>query len=333
MGAVVEAICTQYEEPTKLTEVELHREELKKAKKGIAKVGSPALSLRIEQSLGRLAQREQELERAQQEKNSRELLSAKIKSVNVHGRLSQLQEGVNALRKMNNLPPDLILERDAQLRRVEQEIESIQQKVKDTAVQLPTLTNRNALRSHRDALVKIQPRCEGTELAPVISQQLAQADTLLRFFDQLEREQTPQTKSLVENREQYLRLDQLAQEYIEHLSPVQNKLIEKLKAAIDNGVRVQQQKARDWLAERERQFQQGRELVRLDDQLVSPPAYWFFLSESGQQPLQVLRQQVRRKIDEDALMAIERQFRQIRDRQLRQECLAKLHQILEEEAL
>ncbi|MDA0244963.1 MAG: hypothetical protein OT477_16220 [Chloroflexi bacterium] len=328
---VVEAICVRYETPTELTDVGLSRQELKKERQAIEKIGLPALLNRLEQSFERLAKHEQALYQVQQEAQTNAQWQAQIERVDINGRLVQLQQGVEELRQLNSLPEEIARQRDSHLQRVEQEIASLYHKMADTQSGLQSVTSRAALRTHRDTLVKLQPRCEGSELAEPIATQLQQADKLLSFFDQLEREQKPQLNSLEENKTQYRRLQQLRETYQADLSPSQQQLIAKVQEEIDQAVKEQRRKALAWL-EQQQAGQQGQNLIQLQKTLASPPTSWAFLHENEQEPLAALRQEVRRKIDADTLQAIESRFRQIQERTVREQCVQRLQQILAEES-
>ncbi len=175
---VIEAVCQENESPKQLTEIGLNRTRLMGEKKAVASVGLPVLTQRIETSLARLNQREAELQQALQEEQRLKGLQATIESVDPRGRLQQLQSGRITLQALGNLPGELARQRDSRLQQVEKAIADIHRQIKENRTELNSVKQSDQLRTVRDKLVALQPRCADTDEAIEIATLLEQADKL-----------------------------------------------------------------------------------------------------------------------------------------------------------
>lgn len=185
---VIETICQENESPTRLTEVELKRMRLTNEKSAVAGVGLPALTQRIEASLARLAQREAELKQALQEEQRYQSLQAIIETVDPHGRLQQLLSGKATLQELTDLSDPLIRQRDIRLQQVEKAIAEIRNQITQNQRLLENVSQLDELRTVRDKLVALRPRCADTNEATEIEKLLLQADqTRARLEDQARR--------------------------------------------------------------------------------------------------------------------------------------------------
>lgn len=185
---VIETICQENESPAQLTEVELKRMRLTSEKNAVAGVGLPALTQRIEASLARLAQREAELKQALQEEQRHQSLQAIIETVDPRGRLQQLFSGKATLQELADLPDQLAQQRDVRLQQVEKAIAEIRSQITRSQRLLENVSQLDELRTVRDKLVALQPRCADTHEATEIETLLLQADqTRARLEDQARR--------------------------------------------------------------------------------------------------------------------------------------------------
>lgn len=182
--AVIETVCRDNEAPKKLTDVGLNRARLTDEKRAVATVGLPVLTQRIETSLTRLAQREDELRRALQEAERLKNLQAAIERVDPRDRLQQLLSGRTELQALNDLPDDLIRQRNNRLQQVEKAIADIYDQINQSRAALESVTQPNQLRKIRDTLVALQPRCVETTEATGIETLLQQAEAIRQRLEE-----------------------------------------------------------------------------------------------------------------------------------------------------
>lgn len=175
---VIEAVCQENESPGRLTDVGLCRSRLQDEKKAIAHARLPLLTQRIDQSLGRLEQREAELQHALQESQRADSLKATIESVDPHGRLNQLLIGVQTLQELTGLPDNLAQKRDKRLQEVEKAIADIRTKITQSHHELENIRQEKQLQPVRDRLITLQQRCADTPEADVIATLLEEIETI-----------------------------------------------------------------------------------------------------------------------------------------------------------
>lgn len=173
---VIETICRDNESPNKLTEVGLSRARLTEEKKAVASVGLPILIQRIETSLEQLKKREAELVQAIQEADRLKSRRDVIERVDPRGHLQQLLSGRVELQALNDLPDDLVQQRNTRLQQIEKAITDIHDQINQSRQTLETVTQLNQLRKIRDTLVALQPRCTDTTAATDIDALLQQAE-------------------------------------------------------------------------------------------------------------------------------------------------------------
>jgi hypothetical protein len=90
-----------------------------------------------------------------------------------------------------------------------------------------------------------------------------------------------------------------------------------------------QEGARKWLQPRTEVARSGSDPVKLAQTLEKLPP---FFPDELQPPLQQLKAEVQRRIDEDALLQVEQAFRKLTNRAKQEECLRRLAALLHTDA-
>lgn len=122
------------------------------------------------------------------------------------------------------------------------------------------------------------------------------------------------------------RLDQILERAEPWAGSAQKQLIINARQAVDQYVRQKMNEAHQWYLALEDDFSKGA-IVRVAEKLKSQPS---FLQETDKSKLADLADRLQRQMDKDIIMQIEAQFRQITDRTLRQQCIDRLRQIMDE---
>ena len=122
------------------------------------------------------------------------------------------------------------------------------------------------------------------------------------------------------------KLDQILSQEDAWIGPAQKQLIIDARQTVDQYVRQKMAEAHQWYLALEADFGRGA-IAQVAEKLKTPQP---FFPENDRSKLDDLVNRVQQRMDEDVVVRIETQFRQITDRTKRQQCLNRLNQILEE---
>ena len=107
-------------------------------------------------------------------------------------------------------------------------------------------------------------------------------------------------------------------------------MLKDARERVESQVAAKRKAAADWFQQIEAEARSNGSPVRLLEKLQTAPP---FLAYDQRERIQQLGLQAERRIEQDVVAQIEREFRKIRDPQLRQNCITRLQQLMHEEPL
>ena len=146
------------------------------------------------------------------------------------------------------------------------------------------------------------------------------------LFDDLEAVSRKSPSNFQEAATAFKKLDQILSQADPWFGPSQKNLIVQARQGIDQYVQQKMAEARQWFLTLNADFGKG-EVSQVAEKLKSTPA---FFPENDKPKLTELVKKVQQRMDEDVVLRIETQFRQITDPTIWHQCIDRLNQILEE---
>jgi len=108
----------------------------------------------------------------------------------------------------------------------------------------------------------------------------------------------------------------------------QQEMLRDARERVEGQVTAKRKAAVEWFQQIEAEARNNGNPVRLLEKLQAVPP---FLAYDQRDRIQQLGLQAERRIEHDVVAQIERQFRKIRDPQVRQSCIDRLQQLMHEE--
>jgi len=220
-----------------------------------------------------------------------------------------------------------MFQRNERLRSIEQEINNLEQFAKQLSGAIARIDTQDALNDWHRQLFRTYDRFVDTPY----QSELDEADRKGKHLQEyLQTVNTISRRTLTSPEDAFSvirELDTLINSSKDGLSQTQLSLVEKSKQRIENMVQKQINDAKNWYRTVEVQYNQGSSLHSVRECLLTPPA---FLPGDERTRLELLKQEVEQRLEQDIIGQIEARFRQIKDSVKRAECIERLQKILEE---
>jgi hypothetical protein len=322
LDKLVESECRRLEYIQRIAQIELHLKQLNDLKSQLKKAKLPELVKRVETALQMINERAEEL--AAQEREAP--IKVEIRSMDTKAQLKTLYEYRQRLRDIDGCSPDTLKLRDDHLDLVKREIDQLESFAQGLQSATENLITAQDVRQWQQQFLRQIDRFQDTpyqEDLESANEKVSQIQTLIEELETVTRRSPinfQEAVSIVK------RLDQILERAEPWAGSAQKQLIVDARLAVDHSVRQKMSEAHQWYLALEADFSKGA-IVQVAEKLKSPPP---FLPETDKPKLTDLANRVQRRIDEDVIVRIEAQFRQITDRTLRKQCLDRLRQIMDE---
>lgn len=321
LGIVVEKECARLANPKQSTEIGLCERDLTQLRDALNQAGIHEFKEKIEQAYCGLRATEIELARGESEAAVR----AKISKIDTTGKLNYLHENANYLRTVNENSQTLRTLRDSKLAYVVNEISRLEQHAKSLSDQIDGLDTSQKVAQLRDQVLRENARYQGSSYQETIQNAIHRLTELREMFTAVERIRAAMVQSPTDAQQQLDQLDQIKSRFDGNLSETQFFVITQAQNRVKEQVVSKQGSARAWLDEREKELQVNENIGTLASQLASPSP---FLPEDELPRLERLRALVQERLDGDAVLRIEMEFRRLSGHQTQQACLQRLTEIM-----
>jgi len=322
LDKLVESECQRLEGIQRIAQIELHQKQLNDLKSQLKKAKLPELVKRVETALQMINDRAEEL--AAQEREAP--IQVEIRSMDIKAQLKTLYEYRQRLREIDSCSPGTLKLRDERLSLVEGEINQLETFAQGLQSATKNLINAQDIRQWQQQFLRQIDRFQGTSY----QKDLESADEKVRRIQTLIEELETVTRRLPTNFQEAASIIKKLDQILERAEPwagsAQKQLIVDARQAVDHYVRQKMSEAYQWYLGLEGDFSKGA-IVQVAEKLKSPPP---FFPETDKSKLTDLANRVQRRMDEDVIVRIEAQFRQITDRTLQKQCLDRLRQIMDE---
>jgi hypothetical protein len=309
-----------------LGKYEWNRQNLIRDRALIADAGYSDLTGIFDTALTTLEAQHQRLVAEESEKELRAVLQTMRTDIS----LAALYDNRDYLQRLTVVTDSAIKLRDRKLAEAVAEIERLEKEAETLRAGVLTHSDQGTLRKAFERLMDLRVRYDGTPLAEVMATTKALLEKNGQFLGSLMDES--RSMGNLANTEQADRiranLDHLEQANKEWLGPKQIEILAQARAKLDRQIDIIQAKAETWLQHLELQSQSTNNPVLLMKQLRAQPA---FLTEEQAARREKLISHTERQIDQNAVARIEQEFSRIGDPQVRQACVARLQQILNED--
>jgi hypothetical protein len=253
----------------------------------------------------------------------------RIQSISLTSNLAALRATRDELRGFAISLPEIVNARDAAVAKLEVSIRELEQFARDLPARCDQVTSRLAVDKLRDEIMHRQTRFVGSSHEQLLGDSLERVNTLLNFFSDLDNLKRIQIHSPLDVTRAQRSHEVMVNQYGARLSPPQLALLDDALHKVDDDVARMQDGARKWLQQRTEEARSGSDPVKLAQTLEKLPP---FFPDELQPPLQQLKAEVQRRIDEDALLQVEQAFRKLTNRAKQEECLRRLAALLHTDA-
>ncbi|MBF6595949.1 MAG: hypothetical protein IVW51_16110 [Thermaceae bacterium] len=209
---------------------------------------------------------------------------------------------------------------------LEHSIQEVFRKLTDCRTQLEQATDLTKVRTLATELKNLEVRLADTRESAEANALRERSDQLEGYIDNLRTFRNVSLSSPGEADERLRELAGLNSDY-HGLGPAHLALGKQAEVEINRAVESKRREAADWLEKRKKRVEIGDRLEDLEAELRYPPS---FLTEQGRLELEVLRGELRAKLDHDTKSRIEQLFGRLNASE-RKACLARLSQLLQEE--
>lgn len=316
-------VASTYSKLTDVGRYALHQQYLTNGRKAVADAGYTPLATIFDGALAELEKQREKLAAQEGEKSTR----AALEIMRTDIPLSGLYEQRDYLETLTVYSDVTVALRDKKLAATRQEIDRLEHAAESFHAEALTHPDQASLIKAYNRLVSSMSRYDGSPPADKMAESKHLMERYGSFLNKLTeiRQSIPGVQSEESAKESLMMLDQLAAANGEWLSERQQKLLAQTRQEVHAHRETKRKEAAEWLA---RVIAAGRangDPVRLLQTLQKAPA---FLSEEQQAQVREQVDTVERRIDEDALMQIEQQFRSLRDPEMQRACLARLQQLV-----
>ena len=250
-----------------------------------------------------------------------------VKAMSVSDSISQLRDNISRLNEMDPLT-DVEQLLTAKRNDLVQELTRLTDFANSFSDSLDQSIDHNTASKLRDEAMRLQNRYDESETKQIIESGVFRCDSLLTFFNDLERFKNRKCASPEEFGEAVRGVQSKIDEASKHLSALQKKVAESIIQTLNNDLANQRQQAIQLLENLEHK-RESEAAIKLQRDLER--VNWSFLPPEAEKSLQELKNRIQSRIDGDESQQVELHFRKIRDKKLRQKCLDGLQLLIEED--
>jgi hypothetical protein len=325
LTSVVEMDCGKYEKLEQLRSFDNNIAQLGQRREIVEKVGVATLVQRFDTAIKLVNAKAEQLKIREQE----EALRIEINSFDVGAPLTKLLAAQQRLEEISGLSEETMRLRNIRLQAVRNEIDTLERKAKGWSNEIDAITDLATLqRMHREFLQVIN-RYNGSQYSSTIAQvdqRISTIQSYLLDFGMIQNNVNGNIRTPADIAEGIQQMTELREKYRAMLSELQLKKLDEAIQEVESVSREKARKAIVWLGERRTEYETNKNVVYLQRQLETPPA---FLPEDASAQLSLLRYEVQRKIDTDIVSSIEQKFRSIASVEQRKQCLQRLQNLLD----
>ena len=306
---------------------EWNRNHLLTDQKKLHAAGLVELAETLDKALAGLDAREKALRVIMNEKPMRDMIE-RMRTDLPLAALHNQREQLNGLAGYSDSTMAL---RDDKLARTSAEIARLEKEAHGLAAEIVDCNDQRALRAVLERLMRVSDRYEGTPFTIQLAAAKKLIDQYGNFFGRLaDLKANVQTLSGPEDAARLMGdLDDLAAANAGWIGSKQKDMIQTARERVDDQVKIKQEAASKWFAQIEADVNANGNPVRVLEQLqASPP----FLTREHRVRLQEFSLQAERRIEQDVVARIEREFLKIHDPKTRRACIERLQQLASVEA-
>ncbi len=300
--------------------------QLQDHRKALSDAGLTAPIQILDEALQRLDARENALRAIMKEQPTRDMLGR----MRVDLPLSALYAQRETLIGLEGYSESAMALRDQKLEQTTAEISRLEQEARTLPVQILNTADQKSLRGLLERVIRIGDRYEGTPAAEQIQAAKGLIDRYGVFLSRLlDMKGTIQNLRGPEDATRLLAtIDELEGDSKLWMGERQQEMLRDARERVEGQVTAKRKAAVEWFQQIEAEARNNGNPVRLLEKLQAVPP---FLAYDQRDHIQQLGLEAERRIEQDVVAQIERQFRKIRDPQVRQSCIDRLQQLMHEE--
>ncbi len=323
----IDTLCVNLNHLKQLSDYVKNVGQLKQASEHLATAGLDAAVQKVENAINVLEQDKKQLEQKFLQDEKRLSQENVINTMAIGDSITQLRDNVSTLNEMKPLAEVehlLTAKRTAMVK----ELTQLTEFAKTFRDSLDKAVDYKTVSQLRDEALRLQNRYDGSEIKPLIKAEIFRCDSVLKFFNDLEKFRNRKYVSPEEFGEAIAEVQIGIDETYKHLSKLQKQVAESIIQTLDNNLAQQRQLATQQLENLK---------LELEDEAASKvhqdleKTNWSFLPPEAAQSLQDLKNHVQARIDGDESQQVELHFRKIQDKKLQRECLDGLQLLIEED--
>jgi len=301
----------------------LNREKAQVLKKQLKKIDLPELIVRVDRASKVISEKEKDFEAREREAP----VQAEIRAMEIKASLKNLYDYRTRLQEIKGYSEETNMLRDDRLRRISNEIKSLEQYIEQLTGAVDRLVSNNDLIDWQREFDRNYVRYVDTPFQIELDNTEKHIQQLQEYFGKLDaiirkKPDSPEAAfGLVKE------LENLRISSEKWLSQQQIGVLESIKRNIEKNVNTQVQEAKRWLENIEYQYKRKESLYRIKDSLGNPPS---FLPGEERTRVAQLRQEIQQSLDQDIIGQIEERFCKITDPAKRQLCIERLQKLIEQ---
>jgi len=323
ISQLVEQECAYLEAVQRITDVGLNHQKLHDIKNQLKKTNLPHLIKRVEAAIKVIVDKQREFELQEREAP----IQAEIRAMDINSSLQNLYEYRDRLQQIKDTSEATTALCKERARLIQQEIYHLEDLVSQLKSSIQRIDTLDAVNEWQRTFNRSYFRFAGTPFQSDLDKAEQQVQGLQGFFQTLNAISKRNPTNPEEARYLIKELETAKCLLINPLSQSQLIVYEKARQRIENLVQREIQTAKQWLRDVEKQYKQGVSLQAVRESLMTPPA---FLLGEDRDHLDILRQEVQEKLEQDIVSSIEAKFLEIKDPAKRRLCLERLQKIIEE---
>ncbi|GAP17319.1 hypothetical protein [Levilinea saccharolytica] len=323
----VDAECNRLVKVNRLQEVGVNQMNLENLKKLLTTAKLEKQAERVQEALSEIARREKELEKEREGVEKEAPVQAEIQAMSRRMPIMTLYANIKRLEEIQGYSQITLNLRDQRRREITNEIEQLEKIARGLKEGVSEIDTLQVAQEWQTTYLRNLDRFEGSHFQAELETAQDQVQQIQSFLTELRDIEQRPMRNLQEVAETVQFLDALQTKTQTWLI---GKPLQRLSQAQQRAKRYGQQKseeAHQWLERVQTLYSQGEPIHRVVRELdVEQP----YLLPNDQNLLEQLKQNVKRKQEEDVITRIEVEFRQIADPALRQACVKRLQSILYE---
>ena len=319
----VRRVAAEFSRLDDLNAYQWHQRQLQDHRKVLGEVGLTTAVTALDTALAQLDEREKALRAIMKEQPTRDMIGL----IRVNLPLAALYDQRDTLLGLEGFGDSTMALRNGKLQQTTAEIDKLEREAQTLPAAILSSSDQRSLRSTLERVIRISDRYEGTPFAAQVQAAQDLIDKYGHFMTRLmEMRGSIQNLRGPEDAAKVMTaLDELEAGSKEWLGDLQRTMLKNVRRQLDAQVASKRGAADNWFREVEGRARSNGNLIELLPVLENLPPY---LSPKHQTRVDELREEARRRLERDAVARIEREFLQIRDQGLRQNCIARLQQLM-----